>query len=79
MQPAYTYADGTGFGHPWELWQLGDFILRTKAGVMNGYNAELQFAVSRGLHSVYIILSIVINSRLLCTVVSSQIVDYYAV
>ena len=75
MQPAYTYADGTGFGHPWELLQLGNFILRTKAGVMNGYNAELQFAVSRGLY----ILSIVINSRLLCTVVSSQIVDYYAV
>jgi hypothetical protein len=68
MQPAYTYADGTGFGHPWELLQLGNFILRTKAGVMNGYNAELQFAVSCGLHSVYI-LSIVINSRLLCTVV----------
>ena len=45
MEPAYTYADGTGFGHPWELVPLGNYTLRTKDGVINGYNAELQFAV----------------------------------
>ena len=46
MHPAYNYADGTGFGHPWELRPLGQYNLRTKDGVMNGYNAELQFSVS---------------------------------
>ena len=47
MQPAYIYHDGTGFGHPWELEPLSNFSLRTKDGVMNGYNAEIQFAVSQ--------------------------------
>lgn len=47
MQPAYNYADGTGFGYPWELMPLGNYTLRTKDGVMNGYNSELQFAVSQ--------------------------------
>lgn len=47
MQPAYNYADGTGFGYPWELRPLGNYTLRTKDGVINGYNSELQFAVSQ--------------------------------
>ena len=46
MQPAYKYADGTGFGYPWELKPLGDYVLRTKDGAINGYNAEFQMAVS---------------------------------
>ena len=45
MQPAYKYFDRTGFGHPWELVPLGDFTLRTKDGVLNGYNSEFQMAV----------------------------------
>lgn len=48
MQPAYVYPDGTGFGLPWELWPLPPYTLRTKDGVMNGYNAEFQMAVSGG-------------------------------
>ena len=39
------YADGTGFGHPWELIPLGNFTLRTKDGAINGYNSEFQMAV----------------------------------
>ena len=46
MQPAYKYADRTGFGHPWELIPVGNYTLRTKDGAINGYNAEFQFAVS---------------------------------
>ena len=47
MQPAYTYPDGTGFGHPWEFIPLYNYTLRTKAGVINGYNAEMQFMASQ--------------------------------
>ena len=46
MLPAYTYPDGTGFGHPWELMPVENYTLLTKAGVINGYNAEMQFSVS---------------------------------
>ncbi len=46
MEPAYEYADGSGFSYPWELIPLGNYTLHTKDGVLNGYNAELQMAVS---------------------------------
>ena len=46
MQPAYLYADGTGFGHPWELRPYGNYTMLTKDGAINGYNSELQFSVS---------------------------------
>ena len=45
LGPVYVYADGTGFSLPWELVPLGNYTLRTKDGVMNGYNAEFQMAV----------------------------------
>lgn len=45
LEPAFTYPDGTGFSLPWELKLLGSYTLRTKDGVMNGYNAEFQMAV----------------------------------
>ena len=47
MEPAYVYPDGSGFSYPWELIKLGNYTLRTKDGVMNGYNAEFQMAVSK--------------------------------
>ncbi len=46
VEPAYVYPDGSGFSYPWELMQLGNYTLRTKDGVINGYNAEFQMAVS---------------------------------
>ena len=45
VEPVYVYPDGTGFSLPWELKPLGNYTLRTKDGVMNGYNAEFQMAV----------------------------------
>ena len=50
LAPAYVNPDGTGFSFPWELVPLGNYTLRTKDGVMNGYNAEFQMAV-RTFHS----------------------------
>ena len=46
MEPAYTYFDGTGFGHPWELLRLSNYTLRTKSGEINGYASQFQMAVS---------------------------------
>lgn len=46
------YADGTGFGHPWELIPLGNFTLRTKDGLINGYKSEFQMAVRCNLTSL---------------------------
>lgn len=44
MEPAYTYFDGTGFGHPWELLRLSNYTLRTKSGEINGYASQFQMA-----------------------------------
>ena len=51
LEPVYMYSDGTGYSLPWELFPLGRFpvgnyTFHTKAGVLNGYNAEFQMAVS---------------------------------
>ena len=49
LEPVYMYSDGTGYALPWELFPLGNYTWHTKAGVLNGYNAEFQMAVSEGL------------------------------
>ena len=46
LNPAYMLPDGTGFSYPWELKPLGNYTLRCKDGVLNGYNSQFTMAVS---------------------------------
>ena len=61
MEPAYTYFDGTGFGHPWELLLLSNYTLRTKSGQINGYASQFQMAVSYNV-AIQVIIMLGVNN-----------------